>query len=320
MLNRFKQVEFLEFLPGVNLNINMIAIRPFRRLKKLDISRCIFDGASNVLKLVNKCEDIESLKMSQHLCDLALLRTLYKNGQVASSYFKSLKLKGYFRNKIKSCIDSDAMSLFLRECPCLEKLQITKASAKLFKNLKFQNIPLNNLKTLDIKELYFSSLQDWAIFVRYSQNNFRLLKSLKISVIIFQCRPPNTEEFETQFSEIIASKPHLESLTLGEYTTDALLIRIRRTIIQNQSSQMKNLKIKSKFVTDESMEEFLQDINITNSLDIVKTPKISGYCFESLAHPPVKIRVSFDDYKLGCLRDTLISLDFKDTLIYRTKL
>lgn len=319
VLTRFGQVSRLSFLPGASLDFNMIRLPPFKRLTDLDISRCIIGSPDQVYKLVNKCDHLRSLKMPQHLCDLTLLRTLYKNGQVASAYFKSLKLKGYFRNKMTACVDADALSLFLRESPYLEKLQVTRADSRLFKNLKFQNIRLDCLRTLDLKELFVSSRQDWAILTRFLQTSLPALESLKISSVKFLCQPPQTEEFEGDFCDIVESKPKLSSLTLGQYATDSLVSKVRRSLIRRHNSRIKNLKIKSKFVTDEPLEEFLKEIEIRGGLDVAKCPKISGYCFECLGSAPERVRVSFDDYKLGCLRDTLLGLGFRDTRIFRAQ-
>jgi hypothetical protein len=320
MLNRFNQVRDLEFSPHSQLINKGISMRVFNQLTNLDISRCVFDDPMKVIKFVNKCDNLRVLKVSQHVCNLSLLRTLYKNAQVGLSYFKALKLKSYFKNKVTNCVNSADFSMFLRESKFLEKLQISKVYCNLFKVLKFENIKLEKLITLDIKELYIQNLQEWKIFIRYMEMNFPLIKSFKLSKVIFLCRPPHKDEFEQDFCSIIESKTNLKTLTLGEYSTNSLILKLRRSLIHKKMTKLNNLKIKSNFVSDDSLEEFLRDIEVQNSLDITKATKICGYCIESLSFPPKEIHVGFDDYKLKCLRDTLIDMGFGNTLIYRTRM
>ena len=93
----------------------------------------------------------------------------------------------------------------------------------------------------------------------------------------------------------------LRVLKQGSLCDDNIL----KLIAPNFNKQTE-IKIKSGKVADEGLKEiFIKNEDLVK-LDISGCPKINGHCFEELISFKLQeVRISFDDYRLKCLKKLL---------------
>jgi hypothetical protein len=315
LLNRFVNISELEFKYGTSFKIDDICFKPFNCLTSIDVIWSNLSSSKEILKLLDRAPKVDCVKVSSKVLSSNLLDSLIRHDKRNDKFLKQFVVKEISKSSQLDVINNDLWKIFFSNSPNLEHLQLSSVSSSVFSNLNLETF--SQLKSLSINNLKILNNADWLSFIHFANLKFPCLQSLKISRIIKSGHILN-EEFEDKLITFISShKPMLLSYSFGNFFNESLLRKLRRVLIHQKKKNLMNLKLKGESISDEVLEDFFTDINITKKLDLSGLTRLNGYCFEKLKHGPISIRVKLDEYKIKCLQNTLISLNFKKTIIIK---
>ncbi|CAD8107313.1 unnamed protein product [Paramecium sonneborni] len=240
-----------------------------------------------------------------------------------------------------SKITNETITLISQKLPYLESLKLVeKEKAQLNEDIDFTSfLPIFQLRHLSYIRIPFLQIE---FFMKYSQSNeqnpFNSIKQkIKFGTIIFQVLNANQI---SQFLSFLQINNQINKLSLGELqmknqTSLKHSVLFDERIFQQlngifnfsfggfaddefckklctNNPQIKQLKIRSKMITDEGLKNIFLKCKSIEKIDVAFCSMICGTGFEylsdkslTLEYPKIYITVTLDDYNMKCLEELL---------------
>lgn len=105
------------------------------------------------------------------------------------------------------------------------------------------------------------------------------------------------------FGKITARFPKLTQLNLNNICDDKML-----KLMAPNLKKLQHFKVASNKVSDEGLKELFSVNCDLVTIDVCGCQRLNGDCFEELiSFKLTMLRVSFDEYRLKCLRELLVN-------------
>lgn len=165
-----------------------------------------------------------------------------------------------------------------------------------------------NLKRLKIKYLLWDDLDKTDTLEALTK--FENLESLRLGDMLYlnggkivTLDDASVKTLPALFAKITTKLPKLTELNMNNVCDDKML-----KLVSPNLKRLQHFKVASNKVSDEGLKELFSVNSDLVTIDVSGCQRLNGDCFEELiSFKLTTLRVSFDEYRLKCLRELLIN-------------